>query len=220
MARMSRVVLPGCPHHITQRGVRSMPIFNSSGDRVEYLRLLSEQGARFGVRYLAYCLLSNHVHLVAVPEQPESLARGIGEAHRLYTRMVNFSQEVRGHLFQERFFSCPLDTPHLIAAVRYVERNPVRARLVRHAWDYQWSSAAFRVGLRTSDPLITEADPLDLDLDWRELLGSDPEETGMLREKARTGRPCGSADFVEEAEKVTGRQLAPRPAGRPRTKKK
>jgi len=220
MARMSRVVLPGCPHHITQRGVRSMRIFGSDSDRTEYLRLLAEQGARFGVTFLAYCLMSNHVHLIAVPEQPESLARGIGEAHRLYTRLVNFRQEVRGHLFQERFFSCPLDTPHLIAAVRYVERNPVRAKLAECAWDYPWSSAAFRVRSRVSDPLVTEVDPFDLALDWKELLRSDPEEVGMLREKARTGRPCGSADFVEQAEKLTGRPLAPRTAGRPPRKKK
>jgi hypothetical protein len=76
------------------------------------------------------------------------------------------------------------------------------------------------VNSRASDPLVTEVDPFDLDLDWKELLRSDPEEVGMLREKARTGRPCGSADFVEEAEKLTGRLLAPHPAGRPRKKKK
>lgn len=219
MPRMSRVVLPGCPHHVTQRGVRSMPIFDSDSDRVEYLRLLSEQGARFGVTFLAYCLMSNHVHMIAVPEQPESLARGIGEAHRLYTRRVNFRHDIRGHLFQERFYSCPLDTRHLIAALRYVERNPVRAKLAEYAWDYPWSSAAFRVKSRKSDPLVTQIDPFDLRLDWKELLGSDPEEMGMLREKARTGRPCGSDAFVEEAEKLTGRLLAPRSAGRPRKKK-
>jgi putative transposase len=197
-----------------------MHIFGSTSDRVEYLRLLSEQGARFGVTFLAYCLMSNHVHIIAVPARPESLARGIGEAHRLYTRRINFTQKARGHLFQERFFSCPLDTRHFIAAVRYVERNPVRAKLAEHAWDYPWSSAAFRVGSRASDPLVTEVDSFDLHLDWKELLRSDPEEAGTLREKARTGRPCGSAGFVEEAEKLTGRPLAPRSAGRPRKKKK
>jgi putative transposase len=213
-------VLPGYPHHITQRGVRSMKIFRSKKDRDEYLWLLSEQGERFGVSFLAYCLMSNHVHLIAIPEEAESLARGIGEAHRLYTRAVNFKQDVRGYLLQGRFYSCPLDTRHLVAAIRYVERNPVRAKLVEHAWEYPWSSAAFRVGLRARDPLVKEVDPLDLDLNWRELLRSDPRGMAVLREKLRTGRPCGDAEFVEKAEELTGRWLKPRHAGRPKKKKK
>ena len=220
MARIARVVLPGIPHHITQRGVRSMRIFRSKKDRNDYLWFLSEQGERLGVSFIAYCLMSNHVHLIAVPEEAESLARGIGEAHRLYTRAVNFRQDVRGYLFQGRFYSCPLDMRHLVAAIRYVERNPVRAKLVERAWEYPWSSAAFRVGLRAGDPLVKEADPCELHLNWRELLESDPTEAGLLREKLRTGRPCGDADFVEKAEELTGRRLKPRRAGRPRKKKK
>ena len=220
MARLSRVVLPGYPHHITQRGVRSMRIFRSKKDREEYLWLLSEQGKLFGVSFVAYCLMSNHVHLIAIPEEAESLARGIGEAHRLYTRAVNFRQDVRGYLLQGRFYSCPLDTRHLVAAIRYVERNPVRAKLVEHAWEYSWSSAAFRVGLRTKDPLVKEPDPFDLDLNWRTLLQSDPKEMNLLEEKLRTGRPCGDADFVEKAEELTGRWLKPRRPGRPKKKKK
>ncbi|MBI5116722.1 transposase, partial [Candidatus Poribacteria bacterium] len=218
--RLSRVVLPGYPHHITQRGVRSMRIFRSKKDREEYLRLLSEQGKRFGVSFVAYCLMTNHVHLIAVPEESDSLARGIGEAHRLYTRSVNFKQDVRGYLLQGRFYSCPLDNRHLVAAIRYVERNPVRAQMVEHAWDYPWSSAAFRVGLRTQDALVKETDPFELGLDWRALLQSDPEEMNLLKERLRTGRPCGDADFVEKAEELTGRWLKPRHAGRPKKKKK
>ena len=93
MARMARVVLPNYPHHITQRGVRSMEIFHTDDDRHQYLRLIRQQGDRFGLRFVSYCLMSNHVHLVAVPEQEDSLARSIGEGHRLYTRMVNFRQQ-------------------------------------------------------------------------------------------------------------------------------
>jgi putative transposase len=164
--------------------------------------------------------MSNHVHLIAIPEEAESLARGIGEAHRLYTRAVNFRQDVRGYLLQGRFYSCPLDTRYLVAAIRYVERNPVRAELVKHAWEYPWSSAAFRVGLRPRDPLVKQADPFELDLNWRELLERDPKEVAVLKEKLRTGRPCGDADFVEKAEELTGRWLKPRRAGRPKKKKK
>jgi len=97
---MARVVLAGLPHHVTQRGVRSLPVFWSDADRREYLRLLREQGARFGVTFLAYCLMTNHVHVIAVPERADSLARGIGEAHRRYTRGVNRREGVRGYLFQ------------------------------------------------------------------------------------------------------------------------
>ena len=215
MGRIARVVLPGVPHHVTQRGVRSLPVFWSDGDRREYLRLLREQGARFGVTFLAYCLMTNHVHLIAVPEQADSLARGIGEAHRRYTRGVNQREGVRGYLFQGRFCSCPLDEAHLISAVRYVERNPVRAGLVRCAWRYRWSSAAYHVGLRRTDPLVSADDRFGWTQAWKEQLRAEPAEVDLLRRTVRTGRPCGDDQFVGEAEEATGRRLRPRSRGRP-----
>jgi len=220
MARIARIVLPGYPHHITQRGVRSMEIFHCDADRKEYLGLLCQQGRRFGLTFIAYCLMSNHVHLLAVPQEADSLARGIGEAHRLYTRAINFRQGVRGYLFQGRFYSCPLDERHLMAALRYVLRNPVRAGMVERAWEYRWSSAAFQVRLRQADPLVEDMEPFGLELDWREMLHRDPEEIAMLREKVRTGRPCGDAEFLARAERLTRRILHPLPPGRPRKKKK
>ena len=121
MARMKRVVVPGYPHHIVQRGVRSMDIFFEEQDRVEYLNLLRRQGDRFGVQFLTYCLMSNHVHLLAIPKHPDSLARAVGEAHRLYTRMINFRERVRGYLFQGRFSSCPFSTDtYLLSAVQRI----------------------------------------------------------------------------------------------------
>ena len=218
MARMARVVLAGIPHHVTQRGVRSMRVFYSDGDRREYLRLMNEEGERFGVQFLSYCLMSNHVHLVAVPRQPESLARAIGEAHRRYTRGVNFRQGVRGYLFQGRFFSCPVDERHLLAAVRYVEQNPVRARMVRRAWDYEWSSARFHVGAARADPLVVDRSLLGLVDRWRSFLREDENQGDLLRQRTRTGRPCGSPGFLRWSEKRTGRRLQPRPAGRPKKK--
>lgn len=144
MARIKRVVVPGYPHHVVQRGVRSMDIFFNEQDRLEYLNLLREQGDRFGVKFLAYCLMTNHVHLLAVPIKPESLAKAIGEAHRLYTRMINFREGVRGYLCQGRFLSCPISTDaYLLTAVQYILRNPVKAAIVQYAWEYQWSSAAY-----------------------------------------------------------------------------
>ena len=111
MARLARVVIPHLPHHVIQRGVRSLPIFFSDADREVYLLLLAEFGTREGLQFWAWCLMTNHVHLVVVPpEEPTALARAIGEAHRRYTRLVNFRESVRGHLFQERFHSFPIQT--------------------------------------------------------------------------------------------------------------
>lgn len=208
MARISRVVLPGYPHHVTQRGVRSIDIFHDDDDRREYLHLLRQQGDRFGLRFLAYCLMSNHVHFVVVPDKVDSLARAIGEGHRLYTRMVNFREGTRGYLFQGRFFSCPLDENHLFACLRYVERNPVRViKGVKRAWDYKWSSARFHVGLADSDPLVSGHELLEPIDDWRQLLTKETDEIDFLREKTRTGRPCGSTAFEEKAELMTDRVL-------------
>ncbi len=216
MGRIARVVLPGCAHHVTQRGVRAMSIFRDDEDRQLYLRLLAEQGEANRLRFLAWCLMTNHVHLVVVPATRESLARAIGEAHRRYTWQVNRRDGVTGWLFQGRFSSCPLDEKHGIAAIRYVERNPVRAGLVERAWEYPWSSAAFHVGQRSEDALVSGGDPLGSPGQWRQWLAHDPAETGTVRRAARTGRPCGSAAFLSRAERRTGRWLAPRSGGRPR----
>lgn len=220
MARIARIVLPGYPHHITQRGVRSLPIFYSDEDRSEYLKLLSEQSSRFGVRFLSYCLMTNHLHLIALPDKEDSLSRAIGEAHRLYTRGVNFREGVRGYLFQGRFYSCPLDERHLLATIQYVERNPVRAGLVKEPWEYEWSSAKYRVGIRKKDRLVDDVELLGVVENWEEFLGRDPLEIELLRKKVRTGRPYGSEEFIHKVERLTGRRLRPLPAGRPRKAQK
>jgi putative transposase len=146
MARLSRMVVPGYPHHVTQRSVRSMNVFHEESDRREYLGVLGEEIARHGVAVLVWCLMTNHVHIVAVPHREDSPAKGFGRAHRRYTRMKNFAAGVRGYLFQGRFSSCVLDESHLMAAARYMELNPVRAGLVTVAWEYPWSSARFSHG--------------------------------------------------------------------------
>ena len=130
MARLARVVAVGVPHHITQRGNDRQDVFRTDVDRVRYLQLLAEHAGQWGVRLLGYCLMSNHVHLIAVPRSPESFARGIGRAHYRYTREYNLMNRRSGHLWQNRFYSAPLDRAHLLRALRYVDLNPVRARLV------------------------------------------------------------------------------------------
>jgi putative transposase len=216
MARTARIVLPDYPHHITQRGVRSLPVFHSDADRVAYLHLQKEQGDRFGVSFISYCLMDNHVHLLAIPSDETGLARAIGEAHRLYTRRINFREKVRGYLFQGRFFSCPLDNSHLYSAVRYVERNPVRAGMVKDAWHYEWSSAAYHAGQVSSDILVTDTDLFSDISDWQEFLSADDKEIENIRLTTLAGRPLGTQDFLKTVEKTTQRKLQPGKVGRPK----
>jgi len=218
MARISRVVIPGLPHHLTQRGVRSLPIFRDDSDRESYLRLLHEQAQRFGLKFQAWCLMTNHVHLIVTPKRPESLARGIGEAHRLYTRMRNFEEGVRGYLFQGRFRSCVLDEAHLIRAARYVEMNPVRAGLAKRPEAYRWSSAAFHLRTQQSDPLATDRKVEEISGDWKGFLRTavEAEEARALERRLSTGRPWGDKAFLRRLEKRLGRRLIPLPSGWPK----
>ena len=119
MARIARIVIPGVPHHIIQRGNRRQDVFFCDEDRKRYLAILLEESGKAGLTYWAYCLMNNHVHLIAVPKDEKGLAKGIGETHRKYTKYINTREKWRGYLWQGRFMSCPLDEKHLYAAVRY-----------------------------------------------------------------------------------------------------
>lgn len=216
MSRLARVVIPKTAHHITQRGNRRQPVFFRDEDRDLYKRLLREQATRFGVKIWAYCLMDNHVHLVAVPSDKKSLARAIGEAHRRYTTAINAREGWRGYLWQGRFSSVPLDNAHLLAAVRYIETNPVRAGLTSRAEDYLWSSANAHIK-KTPDSFI-EISPLTNEIsDWGSFLASvEPEDRlKALRLHTRTGRPLGEESFLKRCERATSRVLHKLPAGRP-----
>ena len=222
MARLARPVVPGYPHHVTQRGNRRLPTFFCDEDYQAYVDLVAEHAAAQGVAVWAWCLMPNHVHLIAVPRTPEALARALGEAHRRYTRRVNLREGRRGHLWQERFFSCVLDARHALAAARYVERNPVRCGLVKRAWAWPWSSAAAHVAGR-GDGLIRPGGPLVAEVaDWRAFLRQEEEEptVGAIRLCVRTGRPLGSARFVARLERRLNRCLAPGRPGRPTKRNK
>jgi putative transposase len=214
MARWARVVVPTVPHHVTQRGTRRLPVFLCEDDYRTYLRLLRDWCDREGVSIWAYCLMSNHVHLIAVPETESGLARAIGEAHRRYTRAVNFRQGWRGYLFQGRFASCPMDERYLLAAVRYVELNPVRAQMAQTAWEYPWSSAAAHTQGK-DDRLVKVQPMLERVADWHEYLDreSDAAELKALRRHNRTGRPLGDNEFIARLEQATGRDLRPHKPG-------
>jgi putative transposase len=214
MPRLARVVVPGYPHHVTQRGNRRMRVFFSDDDHRAYLDLLADACARAGTEVWAWCLMPNHVHLIMVPSHADGLRAGLGEAHRRYTRRINFREAWRGHLWQERFHSFPMDEDYLLACARYVELNPVRAGLTRRPDEWPWSSA--RAHLAGADDGLAKAAPLlDRVGDWRAFLdGGLPDEAlDALRGHARTGRPLGSAGFVEALERITGRALKKRKPG-------
>jgi putative transposase len=147
MSRIARVIVPGYPHHITQRGNRRQQTFFSDSDYKSYIKLMSEWCGECGVQIWAYCLMPNHVHLIAVPAAQDGLRRAIGETHRRYTRLVNFREGWRGCLWQGRFSSFVMDFDHLYSAASYIENNPVRARLAEKAWQWKWSSAAAHIGI-------------------------------------------------------------------------
>jgi len=220
------VVAPGYPHHVTQRGNRRQRTFFRDDDYAAYLELMAEWCGRGGVDVWAYCLMPNHVHLVVVPSSEEGLARSIGEAHRRYTRRINFRKGWRGHLWQGRFSSYVMDEAHLLAAVRYVEMNPVRARLCRRPWRYRWSSAAAHVA-RADNALVKAGPMLEIVAermpDWRAYLALEtPEETlARLRLHERTMRPLGAPAFIAKLERLLGRPLARRrPGPKPKKHKK
>ncbi|MEP7129763.1 MAG: transposase [Sphingomicrobium sp.] len=227
MARLARVVIPDIPHHVTQRGNRRQPVFFSDDDRREYLRLVSAAARAAGVRCLAWCLMDNHVHLILVPPRGDSLRATLAEAHRRYSRMVNMREGWLGYLFQGRFASYPMDEAHLMAAVRYIERNPVAAGMVAKAGDWPWSSARSHIAGRrvAGDPLTDVGALAGVAGDWRAMLehGWEAADGGgsaaatvdaAIEARLRTGRPLGPERWMAAMEQRMGRRLRPEKRGR------
>jgi len=140
MARLPRLVLPGYPYHVTQRGNRRQQTFFEDGDYALYLDLLGDAARRAAAEIWAYCLMPNHVHIIVVPSDEDGLRRTFADAHRRYTGFINARHRWTGHLWQGRFGAVVMDEEHLAHAVRYVSLNPVRARLVERAENWAWSS--------------------------------------------------------------------------------
>ena len=208
MARLARVVAHGLPHHITQRGNRRQQSFFCDDDYERYKGLMSEWCRKCNVEIWAYCLMPNHVHLIAVPETEEGLRKAIGEAHRRYTRYINFRENWRGHLWQGRFASYPMDEVYLLAAAKYIEMNPVRAALTATPESYRWSSATAHLSGR-DDGLVKVAPLLGIVGDWKAFLEeAEPDrKLNELRCHERTGRPLGSESFLSKLEENLERIL-------------
>ena len=214
MPRIARIIAPGIPHHVTQRGNRRMATFFCDEDYQVYLALMAEWCRKLNVAVWCYCLMPNHIHLIAVPETEEGLRRAIGEAHRRYSVMINRRQKWTGHLWQGRFSSFPMDEAYLLAAARYIEMNPVRADLSSDPYAWKWSSA--KAHADGTDDILVKASPLlRMVGDWKLFLrDADEEDANKIRGHERTGRALGSDSFLDSLELSLMRAVKRQKAGR------
>ena len=215
MARLARVVIPGSPHHVTQRGNRRAPTFFEDSDYILYLKWLSEAASNARTEIWAYCLMPNHVHVILTPENEQGLRRTFADLHRRYTGFINARHGWTGHLWQGRFGSVAMDDAYLANAVRYVAMNPVRAGLVERAEDWRWSSARAHLA-GEDDGVVRVAPVLERVGDFRAFIGDDEDAAAFkaLRQSETTGRPLGSAGWITALERRSGRTLAPQKRGR------
>lgn len=218
MPRIARIVATDFPHHITQRGNYKQTVFVSHKDYKFYLGRLNEYCKKYKLSILCYCLMPNHVHYVAIPREEDSLAKTFNTCHMRYAHYFNKKNNVTGHLWQGRFFSCVLDDTHLYAAIRYVENNPVRAKLVKKPEEWEWSSV--REHLKKAKGPLSLIDVNDfIDIrNWKEYLAQEEEEDIIkkIRANTLTGRPLGDDAFIMKLENVFGRRLKALPRGRPK----
>lgn len=235
MPRTARIVIPGLAHHVTQRGNNRQDVFFVHDDRAAYLTFLARECQRYRVAILGYCLMTNHTHLLLMPTTAESLARAVGRTHWLYAQYLNRMHRRSGHVWQNRFYSAPIDDENVLLGLRYIERNPLRARMARNAAKYLWSSAAVHCDGRAATASAARIDPrafLDLrwwreasrGVNWTEELVEPIEdrELSRIRRATHTGRPLASDHWLAKLESKLGRRLRARPVGRPKgsTKKR
>jgi putative transposase len=215
------VVAVGLPHHITQRGNARQDVFTTNSIRRAYLELLSEHAARNGLRLLAYCLMTNHVHIVAVPAMASSMANAFRHAHGRFSQAWNTLENRTGHVWQNRYYSCPVEEDAVGRVMAYVENNPVRAGIVACAEEFEWSSARAHLGEVIAGPI--------LDIQWWQQRWSpqnwqavlldraeSEQELRAIREATYAGRPLGSQQFVTGLEEKLGRVLHARSGERTR----
>lgn len=216
MPRQSRLTLPDIAHHVVQRGNYRQSVFERENDFKVYSEWFKEYSLKYGVETYAYCLMTNHVHFIVVPKTEDGLARVFNTLHMRYAQYLNKRKRVAGHLWQGRFFSCLMDEAHLFRAIRYVERNPVRAKLAEQAWEYEWSSAKEHVG--GSKQIIALSKILEMtESEWKEYLSEPDHEMALeIRLKTQRGLAIGTEEFVRGIENKLGRSLARASLGRPK----
>ncbi len=207
MPRLARSVFAKMPHHITQRGNRREDVFFDDEDREVYLAWLHAYALEHQVEVAGYCLMSNHIHLILIPSTEDGLQKVLKPLHMRYAQRLNRARQQQGHVWQGRYFSSVLDGDYFRAALRYVERNPVRAKIVRKAENYEWSSARGHCGLAT-DTLLRPKSAWRHDFSditsWQAWLAEPDDEAALLvlRRNAMMGLPCGSEKFIKKIERA------------------
>jgi putative transposase len=220
MPRIARIVIPNYPHHITQRGNNKRNIFSEDRDKEKYLSYIDGYSDKYNLSILSYCLMDNHVHFVAIPGNENSLSKTYGQAHHRYSYYYNKKINASGHLRQGRFYSCLLDKRHLISAIRYVERNLVRAGLVRKAWEWRWSSARARTGGEDTQIKLRDIRELiEIDqFEWEGYLDTEESEGELnaIRRSTMQGRLYRGNESMDIIGKKVGISLRAFARGRPK----
>jgi len=221
MPRIARVVAIDLPHHITQRGNYRQQIFEDSRDYQKYLSFLQAESLKYKVDMLAYCLMPNHVHFIAIPRLSESLGNLFKYVNMKYSQYFNKKRGQRGHLFQGRFFSSIMDERYTLACARYIERNPLRAKMVKNAWAWEWSSAKSHCAMKKEDGLAVKKLFTYIDfpqLQWRDFINQEdnPQEVATIKKQTMRGRPIANVNFIEKLEKRIKKVLIVKTKGRPK----
>ena len=221
MPRRARIILPGLPHHVTQRGNRRQQVFFCDNDYRAYLKFLETSSESFGFAIWSYCLMPNHVHLLVVPSTESSLREGIASVHQNYTRLINSSHHWTGHLWQGRFFSCAVEPHNAAIVARYIELNPARAKICADPRAYPWSSANIACS-GGSDGRSGFAPIYSPGGTWEEFLKYESDDASRnnldtltkIRKTISSGRPLGSDEFIEKIERETGIVMSDKRPGR------
>ena len=199
MVYRPRTVMPLVPHHIVSKGNRAKELFRDDTDRIVFLSLFEEAIKKHGLRVWGYCLMTNHVHIVGVPASEDALPMAMWELNNFYARYFNHKYDVEGHLFKNRFFSCPMDGYHTAQALLYVDLNPVRAGIVPGALSYRWSSARAHAEVMYDRVLDPHFRAQHLFPDWREALTTRLRETAVasIRNATRRTVYCGDRSYPQ-----------------------
>jgi len=218
MTRQARFVIPGHLYHVTQRGNYRQHVFKDDQDRICYLKLIDRYAKEYNNDLYAFCLMTNHVHFIIKPQQLNSLSQIFCRAHQQYSLYYHKKNEIHGHLWQERFYSCLLEGSHISAAIKYVECNPVRANLVKNAWDYLWSSTNFHLGKKYNIVHLADIRPYITTDNWKVFLNQkqSSKEIDSIRQATNKGQVFGSNEYIEYLEKKHARILTPQIMGRPK----
>jgi putative transposase len=217
MARLPRFIIPGIPHHVTQRGNGRQQTFFTDADYRLYQALLSTHSAAARVKVWSWVLMPNHVHIIMVPSDADGIRATMSRVNRAYAGHIHAREQRTGHFWQGRFGCVAMDEAHLAAAIPYVALNPVRARLVKKAEDWRWSSVHALLNPDQDDGLTECAPVLSRVADFAALLraGEDEVASAALRRAERIGRPLGDDAFFALIEQQCGRDAKPMKRGRP-----